>query len=180
MFKESISSSSIVKVATQVYVANGKYLVRGNKKVTSVSSVAWSTSATDIGKDEYLKRYGSVILGLNNYILNDDTIDGIELTKESDKYIFVINANVEKATKNIVKEMKTNANSKSEPVFSVAKLTITTDSSLNVISVKYECVYKVEVAVLGKVECTENMTEYYYGFNQTTTFPEEGFFNQFL
>lgn len=180
MFKESISYSGIIKLATQVYVKGDKYLVRESEKVSSISSVVWKDTATDIGKEEYLSRYGSVILGLNNYVLNENTIDGLTLVRENERLVFTVNANVETSTIYMVKEMKTSANSSKEPIFSTVKLTVTTDSSLNVISVRYECLYKIDIAILGKVDCEEDMTEYFYGFNQTTEFPEKSFFTQFL
>ena len=179
LFKESISYSGIVKVANQTYVSSGKYLLRESKKVSSVSDVEWEDTATDLGESEYLSRYGSVILGLNNYILNEQTVTGISLTK-GDVYEFVVTADVVESTKHIVKEMRTNANSKEDPIFTSVKMTVKTTKSLEVISVKYECSYKIKIAVLGKVECSEDMTEYFYGFNQTESFGEQSFFNSFL
>ena len=180
MFKESISYSKLVKVATQVYVANGKYLIRESHKVNSITSVLWQGHVTDIGQEEYNNRYGSVILGLNNFIINKDVITSLTLTESENGKVFVVNLNVDTATKNMVKEMKTNASSKSEPTFSVVKFTVTTNSSLEVVSVRYESVYKVEIAVLGNVECEEDMTEYFYGFNQTNAFDEQSFFEKYL
>ena len=157
MFKESISYSKLVKVATQVYVKNGKYLVRESEDINSITSVTWQDYASDLGCEEYLSRYGAVILGLNNYIMTADTIDEISVASSQDGKVFTAILNVETATKNIVKEMKTNAGSKDEPVFKSAKLTLTTNSSLEVVSVRYECVYDVKIVVLGKVECEEDI-----------------------
>ena len=176
VFKESISYSSLVKVANQTYVSNGKYLLRTSKKVSSLTCVEWSNNVTDIGKDEYFKRYGAVITGLNNYVLTEQTITGVEVTENECGYVFVLTADVVSSTVNIVKEMKTNAGSKDYPTFSAVKITLTADKNLRVISAHYECAYTVKIAVLGEVDCEEDVTEYFYGFNQTTTFDEKEIF----
>lgn len=179
MFKQSVSCSAFVKVATQVLVANGKYLIREGKKISGVNQVEWDDFAIDVGQTEYLNRYGSVTLGLNNYLLTEQTVTSISLVKQNG-YRFTVALDVNTATVNMVKEMKTNAGSKEEPSFASIKMTVETDDSLQVVSVRYESVYTVKVAFFGEVECSEDMTESYYAFGEELEFPESEFFDRYV
>jgi hypothetical protein len=178
LFKESVSYSFLVKTAMQTLVLGGKYLVRESDKISSLTEIKWSQTASDIGKEEYLARYGSVCVGLNNYILNEQTVTNLQVQKTDCGYVFTVIADPNTSTVNMVKEMKTNADSSDYPTFSCVKITIVTDLELLVISARYQCAYKV--SILGGVNCEEDMTEKFYGFNQTESYPEEDFFNKYL
>ncbi len=178
LFKESVSYSLLVKTAIQTLVCGGKYLVRKSEKISSLTEICWKQSAIDIGKDEYLERYGSVCTGFNNYILNEQTVTDLQVRKTDCGYVFTFIADPNTSTVNIVKEMKTNANSSDYPIFSNVKITIVTDFSLLVKSARYQCAY--EVSLLGGINCEEDMTEKFYCFNQTNTYPEEEFFSKYL
>ena len=177
LFKESVSYSFLVKTAIQTLVSGGKYLVRESEKISSLTEIRWSQTATDVGKTEYLARYGSVCIGLNNYILNGQTVTYLQAQKTDCGYVFTVIADPNTSTVNMVKEMKTNADSSDYPTFSSVKITIETDFELLVISARYQCAY--EVSLLGGVKCEEDMTEKFYGFNQTDTYPEEDFFTKY-
>ena len=179
MFKESVSYSKLVKVANQTLATSNKYLVRESKKIYSCEEVVWDDSVTEISQEEYLNRYGSVIYGFNNYLISEQTVLSVTLTYGSD-YEFVVTLDPLTATKNIVKEMKTNAGSSEEPTFKSIKMTVKADLSLQVLSVKYECEYSVKIPILGAMDCVEDMTEYYYGFNQTKSYPQEEIFSNYL
>ena len=163
MFKESVSYSKLVKTATQVLVANGKYLVRGKERVSSVNEVEWKNEASEITEDEYLSRYGSVIFGFSNYVINEQTITSVDLTK-TDCYEFSITLDLHLSTVYMTKEMKTNAHSENYPTFTDIKVTVKTDLSLQVISVRYECKYNIKMPLLGEMDCEEDTTEYFYSF----------------
>ena len=179
MFKESVSYSKLVKTATQVLVANGKYLVRGKERVSSVNEVEWKNEASEITEDEYLSRYGSVIFGFSNYVINEQTITSVDLTK-TDCYEFSITLDLHLSTVYMTKEMKTNAHSENYPTFTDIKVTVKTDLSLQVISVRYECKYNIKMPLLGEMDCEEDTTEYFYSFNQTSSFPEQEFFSLYV
>jgi len=180
VFKQSVSCSALVKTAEQTYVKDGKYLLRKGEEVKSVSKVTWKNCVTEIDKEEYLERYGAVITGLNNYVLNEQTVLSVEKEDTEKGYLLKVTADSVGSTVNIVKEMKTNANSTEFPTFESVYMELSVDKNLQVISVTYKGKYKVKIAVLGEVDCEENMTETFYGIDQTTSFDEEEFFNSYL
>ena len=176
VFKQSVSYSGFVKTAIQTCVIDGKYFVRQSKKIRSLNKVEWQNFATDVGELTFLNQFGDVCYQLNNYVLTEQTVIAVIKEEFQDGYLLKVSADSTLSTVNIVKEMKTNSNSENLPIFESVYMEIFVDGQLNVKKITYKGKYKVKIAILGELDCQENVEEVFYGFNQTTTFPEKEFF----
>lgn len=181
-FSESISISSFVKVAEQLYESNGEFLKREASKVTS-SSVKWENSASYISDSEYKKNYGYCFSDPTRYIINEQTIIGdIEVINNGigRKYTYKFNLDPVVAPYYYKTSIKKLSNSSSEPVFKYIEMQITFDYKWRISKIETKEEYSVTISPLGSVDCTSTLVENFSNINKSISIEEASFFNKFL
>lgn len=178
-YKMSSSSSDFVSVAKEIYVSGDTYLTRNASKVKSLESIEWGNDATKIGKEAFLKLYGSVPDGICNYIINGETVLSARYTGTEDGlYRFEYDLDTEKATPRIKLEMRTMAGTKSLPVFNKATFIIYLDDCWNVVKTMTDSSYDVDM--LGGVTCNEKLTETFYSLGESVSIPNAEYYRSFI
>lgn len=181
-FIESISISSFVKVAEQVYIKENTFLKRDAKKVTS-SDVNWKNDVNKLTKEQYLNEYGYSPQDPSRYIINENTIiSDIETTNNGigRKYSYKFSLDPQIAALFYKTSVKKLSNSSKDPVFKSIELEITLDYKWRMTQIVSNEVYEIEIPALGQVTCHATLTETFKNINRTTTISEESFFKNHL
>ncbi|MCM1042589.1 MAG: hypothetical protein NC350_00020 [Corallococcus sp.] len=179
VFKQSVSYSSLVKMAEQRYTNGSDYILRESLSVNALDNVQWKDTAMPLSQKAYMDRYGHTSSELTGYILNDETIVQDELVSVDDgvyTFRYVLDETV--APYYMLYEMRTSAGVSKLPVFYSAELTLKMDSNWTVISLDTKASYKV--ALIGGVTCNEQMTETFHDIGKVTQLPETEFFSQYF
>lgn len=184
VFKES-SSFGLVKMGEQRFVSGDSYLYRLASKVKAADDVIWKEDAPFITDEKgYNSRYGCRGTGLSLYILNDETIKECAFVgkdEETGYYSFSYVLDNEKATPQILYEMKNNSGSKNFAIFSKAKITVTMDENWLIHSLETDCAYDVPIA--GNTPCKERTTEIFSDIGKIKNveeLPEYEYFSKYL
>ena len=184
VFKES-SSFGLVKMGEQRFVSGDSYLYRLASKVKAADDVIWKEDAPFITDEKgYNSRYGCRGTGLSLYILNDETIKECAFVgkdEETGYYSFSYVLDNEKATPQILYEMKNNSGSKNFAIFSKAKITVTMDENWLIHSLETDCAYDVPIA--GNTPCKERTTEIFSDIGKIKSveeLPEYEYFSKYL
>lgn len=181
VFKQS-SSYGLVKMGDQRFASGESYLYRTASKVNSVNDIVWNAAAPSaLSKSGYEARYGCRGNALSAYILNDQTIidssyDGFD--EQTGLYAFSYVLDNEKATPQILYEMKTNSGSANFATFKSAKITVKIDKNWLIHSLFTDCSY--DVPIFGNTPCKEQMTETFYDvgkINALSDLPEYDYFS---
>lgn len=183
VFKES-SSFGLVKMGEQRFVSGDSYLYRLASKVKAADDVIWKEDAPAITDEKgYNARYGCRGTGLSLYILNDETINEAAYVGRDDDgyYSFSYVLDNDKATPQILYEMRNNSGSKNFATFSKAKITVSMDENWVIHSFETDCEYNVPIA--GNTPCKERTTEIFSDIGKIKSveeLPEYEYFSKYL
>lgn len=181
-FSESISTSTFVKVAEQIYIKENIFLKREAKKVSS-SGISWNDNVSKLTEEQYLNTYGYSPKDPTRYIINKNTIiSEIETTNNGigRKYSYKFSLDPELASyfyKSSVKELSGSSN---DPKFKSIELEITLDYKWRITQIVANEIYDIEIPALGQVTCHATLTETFKNINRSTTIGEEIFFKKHL
>ncbi len=181
-FNESISISSFVKVAEQLYSSEDKILKRNAKKVTE-NNVTWENDTSTLSKESYLSQYGYFFTDPTRYVINEDTITS-DITVENNgigrKYTYKFNLDPEIAPYYYKINIKNLSNSSSLPTFKSIEMTITFDYKWRMTKISTYEVYEISISALGTVTCYATITETFRNINKPVEIPEKAFFSKHL
>ena len=181
VFKQSASSSSFMKDATQIFVFGENYLLRKAEKVNDLQTITWSQTATKFTKEAWSTKIGYRPNGLTGYILNDYTIVDAKLEKsENGIFTFRYVLDTQKAPYFLLYEMKTNANAKAFSTFTKAEIIVTMNSDFVVQTLTTDCEYKACAMGLSNVPCVESITETFSDIGYNGNLPQQAFFERFF
>ncbi|MGN1040932.1 MAG: hypothetical protein ACI4QL_05835, partial [Candidatus Fimimonas sp.] len=181
VFKQSASSSSFMKDASQIFVFGENYLLRKAEKVSDLQTIAWSQTATKFTKEAWATKIGYRPNGLTGYILNDYTIVDATLEKsENGIFTFRYVLDTQKAPYFLLYEMRTNANSNGFSTFTKAEIIVTMNSDFVVQTLTTDCEYKACAMGLSNVPCAESITETFSDLGYNGNLPQQAFFERFF
>lgn len=181
-FSESISISTFVKVAEQLYVADDTILKRDASSVSN-SNVKWKNNATNLSQEQYKKDYGYSFIDPTRYIINEKTIiSDIEVLNNGigRKYTYKFSLDTNIAPYYYKTSIKKLSGSNSEPKFNYINMTITFDYKWRISKIETEEEYKITLSGLGTVTCTATLTENIRNINRSISISESSFFNKYL
>lgn len=182
-FSESISVSTFVKVAEQLYLAPTQVLKRNAKKVSNSSSISWDSNVTKLDYQQYLKQYGYSSKDPSRYVINENTIiSDIEVVNDGKgrKYTYKFNLDPIIAPYFYKSTVKYLSDSSKDPVFETIEMTMTFDYKWRMTQITVDEIYEIEIPALGKVTCYATLTETFKNVNRNTNIQEESFFKKFL
>lgn len=145
------STSVFVKLDHNVYLSGG---------------VAEYDDSRESGKkklsyDEYRKKFGVLPCdkGFAGYIIDETSVINAEndFYGEED-YSLKVNLNADKAAKNMVIQMKNFGGLNDYPKYDSLQLNIVYDKDFTVLCFGVCAVYDIDIAVLGKMKCTMNIS----------------------
>ncbi len=151
------SSSLLVNLDHNVYLSGG---------------IAEYEDSRESGKqrlsyDEYRKKFGVLPCdkGFAGYIIDETTVLSAENDFSGEKdYVLKVVLSADEAAKNMVVQMKNFGGLNDYPKYDSLRLNIVYDKDFNVLNFSTCAVYDIDVAVLGKMKCTMNIsTECSYG-----------------
>ena len=182
-YKESLSFG-MVKLGDRRFASAGNYVYRKAEKVKSADDVTWAEGAQTLSEDAFNERYGCIGNELCGYILKDETILNAEYLgydENSGLYTFAYDLDVVGATYFVLHEMKTNAGTAKYPEFIKARIIVAMNDEWRVATLTTDCEYKV--ALLGGVNCKEDMTETFSDFGaypKAEDLPEYEYFSKYF
>lgn len=181
-FSQSISISTFVKVAEQLYVKNDAILKREAKKVSS-SKVEWGNSVSKLSQKEYDDSYGYSFVDPSKYVINEDSIIGdIEVVNNGlgRKFTYKLNLKPEIAAYYYKTSIKELSGSTVEPTFKYIQMLMTFDYKWRMTKIETVEEYTISLSGLGKVTCVATMTETFKNINKPISISEESFFSKHL
>lgn len=181
-FSESISTSTFVKVAEQIYMTNNTILKREAKEINS-NTAKWKDTTTSLTQEEYLKQYGYSFTDPTKFIINEETIiSDIEILNNGigRKYTYKFKLDPTIAPYYYKTTVKKLSNSTNEPKFSSIEMTMTFDYKWRIKEITTKEVYKINIPALGAITCHSTLTETFKNFEKHITIDESAFFNKQL
>lgn len=181
-FNESISISTFVKVAEQVYSDGDKFLKREANKVSG-SNVKWNNKVSAFTNTQYKQSYGYYFSDPSRYVINEKTIIGdIEVVNNGigRKYTYKFNLDPSIAPYYYKKSIKKLSGSSTEPIFKYIQMSITFDYKWRISKIETVEEYSITMGVLGKVNCTATLVENFKNINKNISIDEASFFNKYL
>lgn len=180
-FSESISISTFVKVAEQLYSSEDKVLKREASKVTS-NSTKWENSATKLTTTQYLNQYGYDFKDPTRYIINEETVSNIQIITNGigRKYTYKFNLDPIISPHYYKTSIKNLSNSTTDATFSKIEMTLTFDYKWRISRIEINETYKITMKGLGTVTCEASLTEVIKNFNRETSIEESSFFEKYL
>lgn len=181
-FNESISVSTFVKVAEQVYVKDNIFLKRDAKKVSS-SGITWKNSVDRLSQEQYLNQYGYSPKDPTRYVINKNTIiSDIETTNNGigRKYSYKFSLDPQIAPYFYLSSVKKLSGTSKSPKFKSIEMEITLDYKWRMTQIVVNEVYEIEIPGLGQVTCHASLTETFKNINRNTSIDEALFFNNNL
>lgn len=184
VYKQS-SSYGLVKMGDERFAHGDTYLYRTASDVKSVTNMKWTDGEPKkLEKDEFFDRYGSRGNGLTGYILNDETIVSATYNgydEATGLYSFTYVLDNQKATVNMLYEMRTNSGSKNFGTFEKAIITVTMDKDWVVRTLTTDCAYNVPIA--GNTPCKEDMVETFSDIGKIDSYeqmPCHDYYNKYV
>lgn len=162
VFKQSVSYSFMIKTASQTLAKDGKYFLKKSERVNSLTDIVWQKAVSELTREQYLEKFGSVNRGLSNFIITEQTIKSAEVISEEDFFAVTVILDCQTSTEYIAREMKFNSGSSELPTFQSVTLTAQIYKNGTIKSIRYQHEYKIKMPVLGKVSCKEDTTESFY------------------
>ena len=181
-FNESISVSTFVKVAEQLYITDNTILKRDANKVSS-SNVTWKNTVSKMNQEKYLNQYGYSAKDPTRYIINKETIiSDIEIVNNGigRKFTYKFNLDPSIATHNYKTSVKTLSGSSSLPKFKSVEMIMTFDYKWRMTNITVNEEYEITLSALGTVTCHSSLTETFKNINKSISFPEQSFFEEKL
>ena len=117
----------------------------------------------DVTLDEYLDKYGACPMdrALFSFMITEETILDIQKEKIDDCYHLTLTLDCEKSTNNCKIQMKEFGGLKDYPTFASIVVTVDMDEDFKPIKETSLTEYSVDVAVLGKTDCTQELIKLY-------------------
>ncbi len=181
-FNESISISTFVKVAEQLYMTNDTILKRDASSVSD-SGVSWKNGTNNLSQEQYKKDYGYSFKNPSRYVINEKTIiSDIEVLNNGigRKYTYKFSLDPKIAPYYYKTSIKKLSGSTSEPHFNYINMTITFDYKWRISKIETVEEYKITLGGLGVVTCTATLTENIRNINKSLNISESSFFNKYL
>lgn len=162
-FNESISASSIVKVAKRFYQdePNQVNLFNGSS-IKNGSSATWNVTPSDVlNCEEYEDLWGKQLSRSSIYVISSKTVlDSSFSLNDEQNYVIDVELDPVLSVVRYVKQMKEMSNLERYPTFSKVHIQFILDNQLNLIS---RCVSEqYEVYKLGFHQSDSVINEYYY------------------
>jgi len=182
-FSESISVSTFVKVAEQLYTTQDKTLKREASKISSSNNIKWKNETTSLTNEEYLNQYGYSSKDPTRYIINEETIiSDIEIINNGigRKYTYKFNLDPLIAPYYYKTSVKKLSDSSTEPKFESIEMIMTFDYKWRMSEIEVNEVYEVTISGLGKVTCHATLTEKFKNIDKYITINENSFFEKQL
>lgn len=181
-FNESISISTFVKVAEQLYLTDNTVLKREANKVSS-SNVTWKNNVSKLNKTQYLEDYGYSPDDPTRYIINEKTIiSDIEIINNGigRKFTYKFNLDPQIAPYYYKKSVKELSGSSSSPNFKSIEMHMTFDYKWRMTKIEVKEEYDISLSALGNVTCFATLTETFSNIDKDLTIPEQSFFKSKL
>ena len=181
-FNESVSVSTFVKIAEQLYITDNEVLKRDASKVSS-SDVSWKNSVTKLSTSKYLEQYGYSAKEPSRYIINEESIiSDIEITNNGigRKFTYKFKLDPTISTYYYKTGVKSLSNSSSYPKFKSIEMEMTFDYKWRMTKIKVDEVYDITISGLGSVTCHANIIETFKNINKVVSINEESFFKSKL
>ena len=182
-FNESISVSSFIKVAEQLYITKDAILKREASKVSSDTNIKWENTTTNLSNKEYLEQYGYSFKDPSRYIINEETIiNDIEIVNNGlgRKYTYKFKLDPLIASYYYKTSVKELSNSSTDPNFKSIEITMTFDYKWRMSEIITNEVYEVTISPLGKVTCYASLTETFKNIERYVNIEESSFFEKQL
>jgi len=182
-FSESISVSSFVKVAEQLYSTDSKTLKRDAKKVSSSANITWNNNVTELTEAKQKELYGYSHNDPTRYIINEKTIiSEIEVINNGigRKYSYKFYLDPQIASYYYRNSVKTLSGSSSHPTFKSIEVTMTFDYKWRMSKIETNEVYEIDIPALGAVTCYAHLTETFKNFEKRIEISEQSFFKNYL
>ena len=182
-FNESISVSSFIKVAEQLYITKDAILKREANKVSSDTNIKWKDTVDSLTNEEYLEQYGYSFKDPTRYIINEKTfINDIEIVNNGlgRKYTYKFKLEPLIASYYYKTSVKELSNSSTDPTFKSIEITMTFDYKWRMSEITTNEIYEVTISPLGKVTCYASLTETFKNIEKHTTINESSFFEKQL
>lgn len=205
---ETISSSSLKSLAEQKYAEDGIIIYRPSVSIGG-SSATFSSTAYQMSYEEYSTKYGSVPNQLTKYIIKDNTVIGCAdenamykpaanaaedseggfdfyvpegLTRGGDGlFRFSLVLDPLESTLYYRNEVRTLGGADQNPKFYSTRIIVTIDEKWNPISVRAIENYDIAIPVLGAMNCTSDITEYFTQVDdENGVIPEEDFYRPYI
>lgn len=181
-FNESISISTFVKVAEQIYITDDIILQRKPSKISS-SNISWSDKVTKLAPSQYLNKYGYSPTNPSRYIINEDTIIGdIEIINNGigRKFTYKFNLDPTISPYYYKTNVKTLSGSNTTPKFNLIEMQMTFDYKWKMTKIEINEKYEIEVPAIGKIICFANIIESFSNIDRIISIPEASFFKKHL
>lgn len=181
-FSESISISTFVKVAEQLYETSDTILKREANSVSD-SGVSWKNKVNNITDSQYKKDYGYSFIDPTRYVVNEKTIiSDIEVLNNGigRKYTYKFKLDPKVAPYYYKASIKKLSGSTSDPKFNYINMTITFDYKWRISKIETVEEYKITLGGLGTVTCTATLTENIRNINKSISISESSFFEKYL
>lgn len=160
LYSESISHSSLVKVAKRFYQSENAIDVFAGTKI-SVESASYSQDNKEtFTLEEFEETYGKTFARASIYIISSKTVLSQTVASEGDYILVDINLDPQKSVIRYVKQMSEMSGLSKPPTFDEINITFTMDKKLNLI--KSNIVEEYEVYKFGYHSSTGKMQETYH------------------
>lgn len=151
-YYESNSKSAFVNLTHKAYFSLDKVRYMHN-----------SDEVKEITMDEYRDNYGFTPCeeSIGGYIVNEDTIISCQSEKINGNVLIKFQLDSVKSAKNMQVQMKEFGSLSNLPTFNSISFELTLDSEEQPISLFNTAEYKISVALLGEMNCVQNITTIY-------------------
>lgn len=181
-FAESVSASTFIKIAEQLYITDTTVLKREASKVSD-NSVSWKNNTTTLTVDDYISQYGFSYSDPSRYIINKDTIiSDIEIENNGigRKYTYKFKLDPDIAPYYYSKSVKKLSNSSTNPKFKSIEMTLTFDYKWRITKIDVKEKYEITLSALGKITCHAHLIETFKNIDKHINIQEESFFKSKL